>query len=138
MPAVCLRDPWSTRVFDPQRLLVQAYTRLILLPARADGSKMAVIAQFGTREICLIETLAADAPPESVALRVELYDRARGHAVESMACNDLEEAPFTSIDEIERLPSMTPERAALLRGALNIYNPGGGLEPRSQPEPAQR
>ncbi|MCP1561362.1 UNVERIFIED_ORG: hypothetical protein M2438_000364 [Methylobacterium sp. SuP10 SLI 274] len=92
MPAVCLRDPWSTRAFDPQRLLVQAYTRLILLPARADGSKMAVIARFGTREICLIETLAADAPPESVALRVELYDRARGHAVESMACNDLEEA----------------------------------------------
>ncbi|MGW5840058.1 hypothetical protein ACWFZ6_18815 [Methylorubrum extorquens] len=92
MPVVCLRDPWSTRAFDPQRLLVQAYTRLILLPARADGSKMAVIAQFGTREICLIETLAADAPPESVALRVELYDRARGHAVESMACNDLEEA----------------------------------------------
>ncbi|MCY1640823.1 hypothetical protein [Methylorubrum sp. SL192] len=72
--------------------MVQAYTRLILLPARADGSKMAVIARFGTRDICLIETLAADAPPESVALRVELYDRARGHAVESMACNDLEEA----------------------------------------------
>lgn len=38
-------------------------------------------------------------------------------------------APFTSIDEIERLPSMTPERAALLRGALTVYNPGGGLDP---------
>ncbi|KQQ18820.1 general secretion pathway protein GspK [Methylobacterium sp. Leaf122] len=42
-------------------------------------------------------------------------------------------ALFTSIDEIERLPSMTPERAALLRGALTIYNPGGGLDPGLAP-----
>lgn len=38
-------------------------------------------------------------------------------------------APFTSVDEIERLPSMSPERAALLRGTLTVYNPGGGLDP---------
>jgi len=42
-------------------------------------------------------------------------------------------APFTSIDEIERLPSMTPERVALSRGGLTIYNPGGGLDPGLAP-----
>jgi hypothetical protein len=101
MPAACRQDPWSTPAFDPQRSLVQAYTRLILLPARADGSKMAVIARFGTRDVCLVEPWAANAPPEGAPLRVELYDRARGHAVESMACNDLQEAEAATSELIE-------------------------------------
>ncbi|WP_336491814.1 hypothetical protein [Methylobacterium nigriterrae] len=53
---------------------------------------MAVIARFGTRDVCLIEILRADASTGSAPLRVELFDRARGHAVESVACNDLEAA----------------------------------------------
>jgi hypothetical protein len=31
----------------PQRLLIQAYARLPLLPERADGSKQAMVASFG-------------------------------------------------------------------------------------------
>ena len=101
MPAACQHDPWSTPAFDPQRSLVQAYTRLILLPARADGSKMAVIARFGTRDVCLVEPWAANAPPEGAPLRVELYDRARGHAVESVACNDLRAAEAAKSELME-------------------------------------
>lgn len=37
--------------------------------------------------------------------------------------------PFASVDEIERLPSMTPERADRLRDAMTVYNPGGTIDP---------
>ncbi|WP_407529275.1 general secretion pathway protein GspK [Methylobacterium oryzisoli] len=42
-------------------------------------------------------------------------------------------APFSSVDEIERLPSMTREQADRLRGALTIHNPGGGIDPNVTP-----
>lgn len=44
--------------------------------------------------------------------------------------------PFTSVDEIERLPSLTGERGAPLRGAVTVYNPGGGIDPALVPVPA--
>ncbi|GJD60622.1 general secretion pathway protein GspK [Methylobacterium frigidaeris] len=37
-------------------------------------------------------------------------------------------APFASIDEIDRLPSMTPTLAARLRPALTVYNEGGRFD----------
>lgn len=37
-------------------------------------------------------------------------------------------APFATIDEIEELPSMTNAYAALLRPAVTVYNPGGGID----------
>ena len=92
MPAACQRNLWGRHAFDLHRLLVQTYTRLIMLPANEDGSKMAVLARFGTRDVCLVEPLATDPQPEGAPLRVELYDRARGHAVESITCSDLQEA----------------------------------------------
>ncbi|WP_232628499.1 general secretion pathway protein GspK [Methylobacterium sp. Leaf118] len=44
--------------------------------------------------------------------------------------------PFTSVDEIERLPSLTADRAARLRNAVTVYNPGGGIDPALAPERA--
>lgn len=37
-------------------------------------------------------------------------------------------APFVSPDEIERLPAMTPETAAILRPALTVHNQGGRFD----------
>ncbi|KMO39861.1 type II secretion system protein GspK [Methylobacterium aquaticum] len=37
-------------------------------------------------------------------------------------------APFATIDEIEELPSMTETYAALLRPAVTVHNPGGGID----------
>lgn len=38
-------------------------------------------------------------------------------------------APFGSIDELDRLPSMTPRIAATLRPAVTVWNASGGLDP---------
>ena len=38
---------------DPQRLLILAYTRLFLLPERANGSKLTCIASFGNYDVRL-------------------------------------------------------------------------------------
>ncbi len=46
------------------------------------------------------------------------------------------DGPFTSVDEIERLPSMTPEIAARLRPVLTVYNPSRGVDPGLVPVPA--
>ncbi|CAO4141460.1 hypothetical protein LPLAFNJD_LOCUS946 [Methylorubrum aminovorans] len=36
--------------------------------------------------------------------------------------------PFAGVDEIERLPSMTPDIAAILRPVLTVYNEGGRFD----------
>ena len=38
-------------------------------------------------------------------------------------------APFDAIDELDRLPSMTPALATILRPAVTVLNPGGGIDP---------
>lgn len=38
-------------------------------------------------------------------------------------------APFDSIDELDRLPSMTVATAAILRPAVTVWNTGGGIDP---------
>jgi hypothetical protein len=76
---------------DPQCLLILAYTRLFLLPERADGSKLTCIASFGSYDVRLIElplSRSASTPP----LWVELYDRADGRAIDSVGCHDLQDA----------------------------------------------
>lgn len=42
-------------------------------------------------------------------------------------------APFGSIDELDRLPSMTPRIAAALRPAVTVWNASGGLDPSLNP-----
>jgi hypothetical protein len=86
------RSPWARTIPDLQRTLIQAYTRLIFMPVQSDGSRSAVLARSGTRDVCLVETVAPEAAPEDMLLRLELIDHAVGHAVESVTCNDLEEA----------------------------------------------
>lgn len=38
-------------------------------------------------------------------------------------------APYDTPDELDRLPSMTPRIAAVLRPAVTVWNTGGGLDP---------
>lgn len=42
-------------------------------------------------------------------------------------------APYGSIDELDRLPSMTRAIAALLRPAVTVWNGSGGLDPTLNP-----
>jgi hypothetical protein len=73
-----------------QRLLILAYTRLFLLPERADGSKLTTIASFGTYDVRIVELpfcTSASTPP----LRVELYDRANRQIIDSVGCHDLQD-----------------------------------------------
>ncbi|WP_342153898.1 type II secretion system protein GspK [Methylorubrum sp. SB2] len=47
-------------------------------------------------------------------------------------------APYDSIDELDRLPSMTRAIAALLRPAVTVWNTGGGIDPSLNPVLAAR
>jgi hypothetical protein len=76
---------------DLQRLLILAYTRLFLLPERADGSKATWVAMSGHCELHLLEISVpqgADVPP----LWVELYDCATRRIIDSIGCRHLHEA----------------------------------------------
>ncbi len=42
-------------------------------------------------------------------------------------------APYDSIDELDRLPSMTRAIGAILRPAVTVWNNGGGLDPTLNP-----
>ncbi|TGE01239.1 type II secretion system protein GspK [Methylobacterium nonmethylotrophicum] len=42
-------------------------------------------------------------------------------------------APFGSVDEIDGLPSVTEPIAALLRRAVTVHNPAGGIDPAVAP-----
>lgn len=81
---------------DPQRALVQAYTRMILFPAE-HGSRTAVVVSVGAREVRLVEELPSDTLPEDARLRVEVFDRGRGRTVASMRCGDLREAEAATV-----------------------------------------
>ena len=87
-----------------QRLLVQAYMRLLLLPEREDGSKHTIIASVGAYEVRLIEVRA---PGTTVPrLRVELYRADFRRVVGSIGCRDLHDAgesTETFIAEAKRL-----------------------------------
>ena len=97
---------------DPQRLLILAYTRLFLLPERADGSKLTCIASFGSYDVRLIELplgRSASVPP----LWVELYDRADGRAIDSVGCHDLQDAGMATealVAEAVRRNTLTAPR----------------------------
>jgi hypothetical protein len=93
-----------------KRLLVLAYTRLYLKPAREDGTKLANIAAFGPFEVRLIEVQG----PQHDALTppwVELYDRAADRVLDSAGCRDLEDAAGAVevfMEEARRLSDIAP------------------------------
>lgn len=77
----------------PQRLLVIAYTRLFLLPAGPDGSKVATIASFGPFAVRLLEMPSGgDDQAPLVPLWVELFDGRVGRPIDRAGCFDLQDA----------------------------------------------
>jgi hypothetical protein len=88
------RDNDRSRGFGPdhpQRLLIIAYTRLMLLPQRGDSSRATWITTVGDCELRLLEV----PPPEgkgACSLSIELFDHAVGRVIEGRDCRDLNEA----------------------------------------------
>ena len=75
----------------PQRLLIMAYTRLMLLPKRPDGTRTTWITTAGNCELRLLE-MPLPEEADACSLCVELFDRAVGRVVDSRSCRDLNDA----------------------------------------------
>jgi len=73
----------------PQRMVIVAYTRLFLLPERADGSKLTTIASVGSYDIRLIELPIGRVPAMVHPLWVELQNAETGRVLDSAGCRDL-------------------------------------------------
>ncbi|WP_336487036.1 hypothetical protein [Methylobacterium nigriterrae] len=106
MPATRRLAPCAPPEHDPERCLVQAYARLILLPARANGSKATVIASAGTRDVRLVEELSEDGAPEQARLSVEIHDRQSGSTIASVPCEDLQEAESATVALLANVGSL--------------------------------
>lgn len=77
---------------NPQRMLIVAYTRLLLLPELADGSKLTTIARVGSYEIRLIELAIGLAPSIVHPLWIELQNVETSRVLDSSGCRDLPDA----------------------------------------------
>jgi len=73
-----------------ESIVVEAYLRLPLLPRQRDGSLVAPLKRLGDCELRLIECVAAT--PAEPVLRVELLDLRTRTAIESRACEEVEDA----------------------------------------------
>jgi hypothetical protein len=88
-----------------QRLLILAYTRLFLLPERADGSKLTTIASFAPYEIRLVE-IGPDVANSIPPLWIEIHNTVSGRVLDSAGCWDLQQAGVATeafIAEVGRL-----------------------------------
>ena len=96
----------------PLRLLIQAYTRLALITAQADGTKMVSIARCGAFDLRLIEFPLEGETEGAVPLWVELFDHAAGLVIDSASCRDLDEAGAVThafmAEARERRPNTSP------------------------------
>jgi hypothetical protein len=76
----------------PQLLLIQAYTRLFLIPERMDGSKQTTVATFGTYDVRLSELSPAARSSKTYPLWLELCESSSGRVIDSRGCQDLDDA----------------------------------------------
>jgi hypothetical protein len=76
----------------PQLLLIQAYTRLFLIPERMDGSKQTTVATFGAYDARLSELSPAARSPKTCPLWLELCESRSGRVIDSRGCQDLDDA----------------------------------------------
>lgn len=95
----------------PRPVMEEAF-RLLGVP---DGATSAIAAE-------IVDYRDPDDVPEPNGGAEAPQYRARGLA------RGPRNAPFASPDEIERLPSMTPDIAALLKPVLTVYNEGGRFD----------
>jgi hypothetical protein len=76
---------------DTQHLLIAAYTRLIELPRRADGTGSTWITKLANWELRLLE-VPLPGRADNCSLWVELFDLTVGRGIDSRGCHDLNEA----------------------------------------------
>jgi hypothetical protein len=76
-----------------EQQLVRAYTRLFLVPKREDGSRRISLACFGNYEVLIVELADAEPAPR---FWMELYARDIALALDSCACDDLEQASIAA------------------------------------------
>ena len=101
------KDPTAD---DPQRLLILAYTRLFLLPERPDGSKQTIVTSFGPFQVRLSE-LSPAVHSKSCPLWIELCDSVGKSVIDSIGCQDLQEAGEAVeafVSEAKRLSNIVP------------------------------
>jgi hypothetical protein len=72
-----------------ERQLVRAYTRLFLVPKGEDGSRRISLARFGNYEVVVVELAQAERAPQ---FWMELYAHDIERALDSCACDDIEQA----------------------------------------------
>src|SRR5215212_6702561 len=93
---MCDRGPHPAQPCAPldddlaESIVLEAYMQLPLLPRQRDGSLVAPLKRLGDCELRLIECVA-ETPAEPV-LRVELLDLRTRTAIESRACEEVEDA----------------------------------------------
>jgi hypothetical protein len=75
-----------------QHLLLQAYTRLFLLPERADRAKRTMVAGFGAYDVHLSIVSPAIRASTPRVFFVELCETTSGRVIDSMGCYDLRDA----------------------------------------------
>jgi hypothetical protein len=86
------RDAQNVPRDHPQLLLIQAYTRLFLIPERMDGSKQTTVASFGAYDVRLSELSPAAPSSRTCPLWLELCERVSGRVMDSRGCQDLDDA----------------------------------------------
>ena len=104
------QQPGSNHVQD---LLTHAYSRLLLVPERSDGSKVVVVTTIGAFDLRLVElTRIADCIPP---LWIELYDSHSNRIVDSVGRRDLRDLAMVTaklIDQARHLCMTLPFRAS--------------------------
>ena len=86
------RDARNVPRDDPQLLLIQAYTRLFLIPERMDGSKQTTVASFGAYDVRLSELSPAAHRSRTYPLWLALCESVSARVIDSRGCEDLDDA----------------------------------------------
>jgi hypothetical protein len=100
-----------------ERQFIRAYLALFLVPARADGSKIASLACFGTYEVRLIE-FPEDARADVPLLWVELYRHDTCTGLDSFCCDDFDEAVMAADNFMLRAKTLYEQGASATREKL--------------------
>jgi hypothetical protein len=118
----------------PQRLLIMAYTRLMLLPKQADGTRATWITTARNCELRLLE-MPLPGRADAYAFLVELFDCTAGRTIDSKGCRDLNESgavteSFLALVQRQQA-AVTPRCFDPLKGEFVEVPLGGGLRHRT-------
>jgi hypothetical protein len=83
-----------------QRIL-RTYVQLAITPERADGSRYAILARFGSLEVRLTECAQpAGTPPAVPPFWLEIYSHDTGSTVDSCGCFEFDETELATASDL--------------------------------------